>query len=42
MNRFRQYGLWEQYAEVYPKDDFVYDVKTSDYKKDWFYAQVTR
>ncbi|KAL9234732.1 hypothetical protein vseg_009567 [Gypsophila vaccaria] len=41
-DRFRQYGLWERYAEIYPKDDLVYDVKTSDYKKDWFFAQVTR
>lgn len=42
MNRFRQYGLWERYAELYPKDDLVYDVNTSDYSKDWFFAQVTR
>ncbi|XP_074263660.1 uncharacterized protein LOC141586358 [Silene latifolia] len=41
-DRFRQYGLWERYAELYPKDDLVYDVNASDYKKDWFYAQVTR
>ncbi|XP_021743766.1 probable rhamnogalacturonate lyase B [Chenopodium quinoa] len=41
-DRFRQYGLWERYAELYPKDDLVYDVNASDYSKDWFYAQVTR
>ncbi|KAK9713985.1 hypothetical protein RND81_06G063500 [Saponaria officinalis] len=41
-DRFRQYGLWERYAELYPNNDLVYDVNTSDYKKDWFYAQVTR
>ncbi|MQM09174.1 hypothetical protein Taro_042040 [Colocasia esculenta] len=41
-DRFRQYGLWERYAELYPKDDLVYTVGTSDYKTDWFYAQVTR
>ncbi|KAL2893064.1 Rhamnogalacturonate lyase [Bienertia sinuspersici] len=40
-DRFRQYGLWERYAELYPKDDLVYDVNASDYTKDWFYAQVT-
>ncbi|CAO2834573.1 unnamed protein product [Amaranthus hypochondriacus] len=41
-DRFRQYGLWERYTELYPKEDLVYDVKSSDYSKDWFFAQVTR
>ncbi|KAF5740132.1 rhamnogalacturonate lyase B-like isoform X1 [Tripterygium wilfordii] len=41
-NKFRQYGLWERYAELYPNGDLVYDVSTSDYRKDWFFAQVTR
>ncbi|TYH12046.1 hypothetical protein ES288_A06G035000v1 [Gossypium darwinii] len=41
-DRFRQYGLWERYAELYPNEDLVYTVGTSDYKKDWFFAQVTR
>ncbi|GLT60574.1 hypothetical protein SLA2020_333350 [Shorea laevis] len=41
-DRFRQYGLWERYAELYPAGDLVYTVGTSDYKKDWFFAQVTR
>ncbi|XVF36558.1 hypothetical protein REPUB_Repub19eG0067900 [Reevesia pubescens] len=41
-DRFRQYGLWERYAELYPNDDLVYTVGSSDYKKDWFFAQVTR
>lgn len=40
--RFRQYGLWERYAELYPNEDLVYTVGLSDYKKDWFFAQVTR
>ncbi|CAN1766502.1 Rhamnogalacturonate lyase [Linum perenne] len=40
--RYRQYGLWERYAELYPKEDLVYNVHTDDYKKDWFFAQVTR
>ncbi|XP_020236101.1 probable rhamnogalacturonate lyase B isoform X1 [Cajanus cajan] len=40
--RFRQYGLWERYAELYPKEDLVYNVGISDYRKDWFFAQVTR
>ncbi|XP_078152272.1 uncharacterized protein LOC144547480 [Carex rostrata] len=40
--KYRQYGLWERYTELYPKEDLVYNVGTSDYKKDWFFAQVTR
>ncbi|XP_022940913.1 probable rhamnogalacturonate lyase B isoform X1 [Cucurbita moschata] len=40
--RFRQYGLWERYAELYPDEDLVYTVGTSDYSKDWFFAQVPR
>ncbi|KAK4428607.1 putative rhamnogalacturonate lyase A [Sesamum alatum] len=42
MDRFRQYGLWERYADFYPDEDLVYTVGISDYQKDWFYAQVTR
>ncbi|CAH9128690.1 unnamed protein product [Cuscuta epithymum] len=41
-DRFRQYGLWERYSELYPNGDLVYVVGESDYTKDWFYAQVTR
>ncbi|KAL0324955.1 UNVERIFIED_CONTAM: hypothetical protein Sradi_5064800 [Sesamum radiatum] len=41
-DRFRQYGLWERYADLYPDEDLVYTVGISDYHKDWFYAQVTR
>ncbi|KAG7031762.1 rhiE, partial [Cucurbita argyrosperma subsp. argyrosperma] len=41
-DKFRQYGLWERYAELYPKEDLVYTVNQSDYKKDWFFAQVNR
>ncbi|KAL5559923.1 hypothetical protein UlMin_036134 [Ulmus minor] len=41
-NKFRQYGLWERYAELYPQNDLVYTVGLSDYSKDWFFAQVTR
>ncbi|OIT21177.1 hypothetical protein A4A49_61911 [Nicotiana attenuata] len=40
--RFRQYGLWERYSELYPKDDLVYVTGESDYSKDWFFAQVPR
>ncbi|KAF7126689.1 hypothetical protein RHSIM_Rhsim11G0179800 [Rhododendron simsii] len=38
-DRFRQYGLWERYAELYPNEDLVYTVGVSDYRKDWFFAQ---
>ncbi|KAK4758353.1 hypothetical protein SAY87_019654 [Trapa incisa] len=41
-DKFRQYGLWERYAELYPDSDLVYTVGVSDYRKDWFFAQVTR
>ncbi|XWS25412.1 hypothetical protein CRYUN_Cryun27aG0066000 [Craigia yunnanensis] len=40
--RYRLYGLWERYAELYPDGDLVYTVRVSDYTKDWFFAQVTR
>ena len=40
--RFRQYGLWERYAELYPEGDLVYTIGVSDYSKDWFFAHVTR
>ncbi|KAK7407178.1 hypothetical protein VNO78_08875 [Psophocarpus tetragonolobus] len=41
-DKFRQYGLWARYTELYPKYDLVYTVGVSDYHKDWFYAQFTR
>ncbi|KAK9134207.1 hypothetical protein Syun_013537 [Stephania yunnanensis] len=40
--KFRQYGLWERYTELYPDNDLVYTVGVSDWRKDWFFAQVTR
>jgi rhamnogalacturonan endolyase len=40
--RFRHYGLWGRYAELYPDTDLVYTVGVSDYSKDWFFAQVPR
>ncbi|URE35677.1 Rhamnogalacturonate lyase [Musa troglodytarum] len=40
--RFRQYGLWERYADLYPGNDLVYSVGVSDFRKDWFFAHVTR
>ncbi|KAJ9545406.1 hypothetical protein OSB04_025113 [Centaurea solstitialis] len=41
-SNFRQYGLWERYGELYPCGDLVFTVGESDYRKDWFYAQVPR
>ncbi|CAL9167744.1 unnamed protein product [Musa hybrid cultivar] len=41
-DRFRQYGLWERYADLYPDSDLIYSVDESDYKIDWFFAHVTR
>lgn len=41
-DRFRQYGLWDRYTELYPDADLVYTIGVSDYRKDWFYAQVPR
>ncbi|CAL9104253.1 unnamed protein product, partial [Musa textilis] len=41
-DRFRQYGLWERYADLYPNSDLIYSVGESDYRKDWFFAHVTR
>ncbi|KAG0453281.1 hypothetical protein HPP92_025945 [Vanilla planifolia] len=40
--RYRQYGLWERYADLYPEGDLVYTIGLSDCKKDWFFAHVTR
>ncbi|XP_059068526.1 probable rhamnogalacturonate lyase B [Cryptomeria japonica] len=40
--KFRQYGLWERYADLNPENDLVYRVGVSDYTKDWFFAHVTR
>ncbi|KAH7567627.1 hypothetical protein JRO89_XS07G0107800 [Xanthoceras sorbifolium] len=41
-DKFRQYGLWERYAELYPEEDLIYTIGVSDYSKDWFFAHVTR
>lgn len=41
-DRFRQYGLWSRYTELYPYEDLVYTVGVSDYSRDWFFAQVPR
>ncbi|XP_051126644.1 probable rhamnogalacturonate lyase B [Andrographis paniculata] len=41
-DRFRQYGLWRRYSELYPNGDLVYTVGESNYATDWFFAHVTR
>ncbi|XP_050234908.1 probable rhamnogalacturonate lyase B isoform X2 [Mercurialis annua] len=41
-DRFRQYGLWERYTDLYPDGDLVYTVETDHYSKDWFFAHVPR
>ncbi|XP_022136796.1 probable rhamnogalacturonate lyase B isoform X2 [Momordica charantia] len=41
-DKFRQYGLWERYAAMYPDNDLVYTVGVDDCSKDWFYAHVNR
>ncbi|XP_019053046.1 PREDICTED: probable rhamnogalacturonate lyase B [Nelumbo nucifera] len=42
VDKFRQYGLWERYADCYPHEDLVYTVGSSDYRNDWFFAHVSR
>uniref|UniRef100_A0A804PFM8 Rhamnogalacturonan endolyase n=1 Tax=Zea mays TaxID=4577 RepID=A0A804PFM8_MAIZE len=41
-DRYRQYGLWARYAELYPDGDPVFTVGRSEPWKDWFFAHVTR
>ncbi|EOA16170.1 hypothetical protein CARUB_v10004306mg [Capsella rubella] len=41
-DKFRQYGLWQRYTELYPNHDLVYTIGASNYSQDWFYAHVTR
>ncbi|GLT70929.1 hypothetical protein SLA2020_429780 [Shorea laevis] len=40
--KFRQYGLWDRYADLYRDQDLIYTVNVSDYRKDWFFAHVNR
>ncbi|GAB2254182.1 hypothetical protein Droror1_Dr00021991 [Drosera rotundifolia] len=42
INKFRKYGLWERYTDLYPDHDLVYTIGVSNYQKDWFFAQVPR
>ncbi|GER47099.1 rhamnogalacturonate lyase family protein [Striga asiatica] len=40
--KYRQYGLWDRYTDLYPTEDLIYTVGVSDYSKDWFFAHVNR
>ncbi|KAH7315898.1 hypothetical protein KP509_21G070000 [Ceratopteris richardii] len=42
LERFRHYGLWERYTEMYPSTDLIYTVGSSDWRKDWFFAHLCR
>ncbi|CAH2042828.1 unnamed protein product [Thlaspi arvense] len=41
-DRYRQYGLWDRYTDVYPDEDLAYTIGISNYQTDWFFAQVNR
>ncbi|GAA0170159.1 lyase [Lithospermum erythrorhizon] len=40
--KYRQYGLWQRYSELYPDQDLVYTVGHNNYPIDWFFAHVNR
>ncbi|CAI9111388.1 OLC1v1011606C1 [Oldenlandia corymbosa var. corymbosa] len=40
--KYRQYGLWDRYTELYPTQDLVFTVGVDNYQTDWFFAHVTR
>ncbi|KAM3327860.1 rhamnogalacturonate lyase-like [Capsicum galapagoense] len=42
VHKFRQYGLWDRYNDLYPKGDLIYKVGVSDFRKDWFFAHAIR
>ncbi|CAI9111386.1 OLC1v1011604C1 [Oldenlandia corymbosa var. corymbosa] len=41
-DRFRQYGLWKRYRDLYPLSDLVYTIGKSNHRRDWFFAHVPR
>ncbi|KAL0379038.1 UNVERIFIED_CONTAM: hypothetical protein Sradi_3209300 [Sesamum radiatum] len=40
-DKFRQYGLWDRYTDLYP-EDLVYTIESSIYQTDWYFAHVNR
>ncbi|XP_031262360.1 probable rhamnogalacturonate lyase B [Pistacia vera] len=40
--KYRQYGLWDRYADIHPESDQVFTIGVNDSKKDWFFAHVDR
>ncbi|BFI40595.1 rhamnogalacturonan endolyase [Marchantia polymorpha subsp. ruderalis] len=42
VEKWRNYGLWQRYTDLYPSQDLIYTVGTSDYTKDWFFAHLCR
>ncbi|KAG0630091.1 hypothetical protein M758_1G153400 [Ceratodon purpureus] len=40
--KWRQYGLWERYTDLYPTQDLVYTVGQSDWRTDWFFTHLNR
>ncbi|BFI25401.1 rhamnogalacturonan endolyase [Marchantia polymorpha subsp. ruderalis] len=40
--KYRHYGLWARYSEIYPSEDLVFTVGRSDYRRDWFFAHLCR
>ncbi|XVF61481.1 hypothetical protein PTKIN_Ptkin08bG0133100 [Pterospermum kingtungense] len=41
-DKFRQYGIWDRYSDIYPQSDLVFTVGVSNYSQHWFYAHVPR
>ncbi|XVF15323.1 hypothetical protein REPUB_Repub09cG0141700 [Reevesia pubescens] len=41
-DKYRQYGLWNRYSDIYRHVDLVYTVGVSNYSRDWFFAHVPR
>ncbi|BBN16054.1 rhamnogalacturonan endolyase [Marchantia polymorpha subsp. ruderalis] len=42
VEKWRNYGLWQRYTDLYPSHDLIFTVGTSDYTKDWFFAHLCR
>ncbi|KAF5738047.1 rhamnogalacturonate lyase B isoform X1 [Tripterygium wilfordii] len=40
--KFRQYGLWERYSDLYSTQDLIYTVGLDNYQKDWYFAHNSR